>query len=120
MVLPINNIQCVVDFENTPDETLKRITTGAAICNRNLVESKVLVKKFEIQVAKLEILETLMQRNSRYSLRTNQLDFLREKPLLTSYQYVWCYYELLCTIVCSTQLFSGKRFCVNNTYHNRI
>jgi asparaginyl-tRNA synthetase len=22
---PINNIQCVVDFENTPDETLKRI-----------------------------------------------------------------------------------------------
>ena len=27
----INNIQCVVDFENTPDETLKRITTGAAI-----------------------------------------------------------------------------------------
>ena len=24
----INNIQCVVDFENTPDETLKRITTG--------------------------------------------------------------------------------------------
>ena len=27
----INNIQCVVDFENTPEETLKRITTGAAI-----------------------------------------------------------------------------------------
>jgi asparaginyl-tRNA synthetase len=23
----IDNIQCVVDFENTPDETLKRITT---------------------------------------------------------------------------------------------
>jgi asparaginyl-tRNA synthetase len=29
----IDNIQCVVDFENT-DETLKRITTGAAISNR--------------------------------------------------------------------------------------
>ena len=27
----LHNIQCVVDFENTPDETLKRITTGAAI-----------------------------------------------------------------------------------------
>lgn len=25
----INNIQCVVDFENTPADTLKRITTGA-------------------------------------------------------------------------------------------
>ena len=28
----IHNIQCVVDFENTPEETLKRITTGAAVC----------------------------------------------------------------------------------------
>ncbi|HRA72797.1 MAG TPA: asparagine--tRNA ligase, partial [Flavobacterium sp.] len=27
----IHNIQCVVDFENTPEETLKRITTGAAV-----------------------------------------------------------------------------------------
>ena len=27
----INNIQCGVDFENTPEETLKRITTGAAV-----------------------------------------------------------------------------------------
>jgi asparaginyl-tRNA synthetase len=27
----INNIQCVVDFEHTPAETLKRITTGAAV-----------------------------------------------------------------------------------------
>jgi asparaginyl-tRNA synthetase len=36
----IHNIQCVVDFENTPDETLKRITTGAAIAvTGDLVES---------------------------------------------------------------------------------
>ena len=27
----INNIQCVVDFENTPEATLKRITTSAAL-----------------------------------------------------------------------------------------
>ena len=27
----INNIQCVVDFENTDEATLKRITTGAAV-----------------------------------------------------------------------------------------
>ena len=25
----INNIQCVIDFENTPEHLLKRITTGA-------------------------------------------------------------------------------------------
>jgi asparaginyl-tRNA synthetase len=46
----INNIQCVVDFENTPDET-KRITTGAAISvTGTLVESKGAGQKFEIQV----------------------------------------------------------------------
>ncbi len=27
----INNIQCVVDFENTEEAILKRITTGAAV-----------------------------------------------------------------------------------------
>ena len=26
----INNIQCVVDFENTPEETLKRITRSVS------------------------------------------------------------------------------------------
>ena len=37
----INNIQCVVDFENTPEETLKRITTGAAVSvTGTLVESQ--------------------------------------------------------------------------------
>jgi asparaginyl-tRNA synthetase len=51
----INNIQCVVDFENTPD--IKRITTGAAISvTGTLVESKGAGQKFEIQVVKLEIL----------------------------------------------------------------
>ena len=27
----INNIQCVIDFENTDEAILKRITTGAAV-----------------------------------------------------------------------------------------
>jgi len=53
----INNIQCVVDFENTPEETLKRITTGAAISvTGDLVESKGAGQKYEIKVRKLEIL----------------------------------------------------------------
>ena len=53
----INNIQCVVDFENTPEETLKRITTGAAVSvTGELVESKGAGQKYEIQVSKLEIL----------------------------------------------------------------
>jgi asparaginyl-tRNA synthetase len=33
----IHNIQCVVDFENTPEETLKRITTRSRhFCNRKI------------------------------------------------------------------------------------
>jgi asparaginyl-tRNA synthetase len=31
----INNIQCVVDFENTPDETLKELLLALLFCNRN-------------------------------------------------------------------------------------
>jgi len=27
----INNLQAVVDFENTPEETIRRITTGASV-----------------------------------------------------------------------------------------
>ena len=53
----INNIQCVVDFENTPDETLKRITTGAAVSViGSLVESQGAGQEYEIQVKQLEIL----------------------------------------------------------------
>lgn len=37
----IHNIQAVVDFENTPDALLKRITTGAALrVKGNLIESQ--------------------------------------------------------------------------------
>src|SRR5687768_2051175 len=53
----INNIQCVVDFENTPAETLKRITTGAAVAIKgSLVPSQGAGQKFEVQVKELEIL----------------------------------------------------------------
>ena len=55
----IHNIQAVVDFENTPDALLKRITTGAALrVKGNLIESqgKGAGQKYEIQVNKLEIL----------------------------------------------------------------
>ena len=37
----INNIQCVIDFENTDEITLKRISTGAAVSIKGtLVESQ--------------------------------------------------------------------------------
>jgi asparaginyl-tRNA synthetase len=80
----INNIQCVVDFENTPDETLKRITTGAAISvTGTLVESKGAGQQFEIQVAKLEILgDSDAEKFPIQPKNKPSLDFLRENAHL--------------------------------------
>jgi asparaginyl-tRNA synthetase len=80
----INNIQCVVDFENTPDDTLKRITTGAAVSvTGNLVESQGAGQKFEIQVLKLEILgDSDAEKFPIQPKNKPSLDFLRENAHL--------------------------------------
>jgi asparaginyl-tRNA synthetase len=79
----INNIQCVVDFENTPEETLKRITTGAAVSvTGTLVESQGAGQKFEIQVAKLEILGDSDAEKFPMQPKKHSLEFLRENAHL--------------------------------------
>ena len=79
----INNIQCVVDFENTPEETLKRITTGAAISvTGNLVESKGAGQKYEIQVKKLKILGDSDAEKFPMQPKKHSLEFLRENAHL--------------------------------------
>lgn len=80
----INNIQCVVDFANTPEETLKRITTSAAITvTGDLVESKGAGQKWEIQVKKLEILGDSDAEKYPIQLRNKpSLEFLREQAHL--------------------------------------
>ena len=80
----INNIQCVVDFENTPEETLKRITTGAAISVIGaLVESKGAGQKYEIQVKTLEILgDSDAEKFPIQPKNKPSLDFLRENAHL--------------------------------------
>lgn len=53
----INNIQCVVDFENIAEETLKRVTTGAALhIKGQLVESQGQGQRVEIQVTSIDVL----------------------------------------------------------------
>ena len=53
----IKNIQCVLDFEKTDENLLKRITTGAAISIKGtLVESQGKGQQLEVQVSKIEIL----------------------------------------------------------------
>ena len=74
----IHNIQCVVDFENTPEETLKRITTGAAVSvTGELVESQGKGQKYEIQVKKIEILGDSDAEKYPMQPKKHSLEFLR-------------------------------------------
>ena len=53
----LNNIQCVVDFENTDESLLRRVTTGAAVSIKGkLVNSQGKGQHVEIQVSEIEIL----------------------------------------------------------------
>lgn len=79
----INNIQCVVDFENTPEELLKRITTGAAVSlTGTLTESKGAGQKVEIQVSKLEVLGDSDAEKYPMQPKKHSLEFLRENAHL--------------------------------------
>ena len=80
----LENIQCVVDFENTSDDILKRITTGAAISVIGmLVESQGAGQKFEIQVKTLEILgDSDAEKFPIQPKNKPSLDFLRENAHL--------------------------------------
>jgi asparaginyl-tRNA synthetase len=79
----LHNIQCVVDFENTPDEILKRITTGAAVSvTGDLVESKGAGQSFEIQVKKIEILGDSDPEKFPMQPKKHSLEFLRENAHL--------------------------------------
>ncbi|WP_046743972.1 asparagine--tRNA ligase [Kordia zhangzhouensis] len=82
----IHNIQCVVDFENTDENILKRVGTGAAIAVKGeLIESQGKGQKVEVQVSDITILgdadpeevsKTVMQP------KKHSLEFLREQAHL--------------------------------------
>ena len=79
----IHNIQCVVDFENTPEETLKRITTGAAICVKGILqESQGKGQSVEIQVSQIEILGDSDAEKFPMQPKKHSLEFLRENAHL--------------------------------------
>jgi len=79
----INNIQCVIDFENTNEDILKRITTGAAISvSGTLVESQGKGQSVEIQVSNLEILGDSNPEEYPIQPKKHSLEFLRENAHL--------------------------------------
>ncbi|QXP72093.1 asparagine--tRNA ligase [Polaribacter sp. R2A056_3_33] len=79
----INNIQCVIDFENTDETTLKRITTGAAICIKGtLAASQGKGQSVEIQVSEIEILGDSNPDEYPIQPKKHSFEFLRENAHL--------------------------------------
>lgn len=79
----IHNIQGVVDFENTSEEVLKRITTGAAVSITGVLqESQGKGQKVEIQVQKIEILGDSDAEKYPIQPKKHSLEFLRENAHL--------------------------------------
>ena len=79
----INNIQCVVDFENTDESLLKRITTGAAVhIKGELVESQGKGQKVEINVTFIEILGDSDPESFPIQPKKHSFEFLRENAHL--------------------------------------
>lgn len=75
----INNIQAVVDFQNTDEALLKRLTTGAAISvTGELIESMGKGQKVEVKVKHLEILGDSDAEVFPLQPKKHSLEFLRE------------------------------------------
>ena len=75
----IHNLQAVIDFNNTDDALLKRLTTGASISvTGNLVESLGKGQRVEIKVTRLEILGDCDAEKFPLQPKKHSLEFLRE------------------------------------------
>ena len=79
----LNNIQCVVDFEKTEQEILKKITTGAALnIKGKVVESQGSQQSIEIMVDKFEILGGSNPEVYPIQPKKHSFEFLRENAHL--------------------------------------
>jgi asparaginyl-tRNA synthetase len=79
----IKNIQCVLDFEKTPEDVLKLITTGAAIEVKGvLVESQGKGQTVEVQVAEIIILGASSPDEYPIQPKKHSMEFLRENAHL--------------------------------------
>jgi asparagine--tRNA ligase len=79
----IENIQVVVDFENTEEDILKRITTGAAIeVQGKVVESQGKGQSIEVQALRVKILGDSNPEEYPIQPKKHSLEFLRENAHL--------------------------------------
>jgi asparaginyl-tRNA synthetase len=79
----LNNIQCVIDFEQFDEALLKRITTGAAVHIKGaLVESQGKGQSVEIQVVYIDILGDSDPETYPIQPKKHSFEFLRENAHL--------------------------------------
>ena len=77
------NIQCVVDFDNTDSDILSKISTGASLkIEGNLVESQGKGQKSEIKVINIVILGECDMNSYPIQPKKHSLEFLRENAHL--------------------------------------
>ena len=79
----LENIQCVIDFENTNDNILKKITTGSSVkISGKIVESTGAKQAIEIQVNKINILGESNPDQYPIQPKKHSFEFLRENAHL--------------------------------------
>ena len=79
----LNNLQCVVDFEQTDEDLHKRITNGAAVrIEGTLVESQGKGQQYEVQVSHIEILGDSDPDQYPIQPKKHSFEFLRENAHL--------------------------------------
>ena len=79
----LENIQCVIDFENTDDNILKKITTGCAVkIFGEIVKSTGAKQAIEIQVNKIDILGESNPDQYPIQPKKHSFEFLRENAHL--------------------------------------
>lgn len=79
----LQNLQCVVDFENTDENILKQINTGAAVAIKgDLVQSQGKGQTVEIQVGSIEVLGIADPEHYPIQPKKHSFEFLREQAHL--------------------------------------
>ena len=79
----LQNLQCVIDFENTDEKLLKEINTGACLkLTGKLEESQGKGQSVEVQVATIKLLGSSDPNQYPIQPKKHSLEFLREKAHL--------------------------------------
>ena len=79
----LENIQCVIDYENTDEKILKKITTGSAVkISGKIVESAGTKQAIEIQVNYINILGESNPEEYPIQPKKHSFEFLRENAHL--------------------------------------